>query len=228
MNRRDVTGCFRAAHAATASLYGAGSEWWPSSQTQSTTLAMALGLEWLENLHADEPWWIWSTWGTGSEKKAKLLKAHGVRYGEPGERIPPSNLRRQRGFWPRQYLVDFCVGPHVGNRLFFTMESEVYGGHGVGDDIVPANDYAWDFAKLLYVRADFRVFVARVGRGDEEASAAARRRTLWESLTKLCSDKAFEMRAPLIVYVLAQGTRARGESSAGIWRRSGFERFDLI
>lgn len=211
---------FRYAHARAAKVYGGDTTWWPRSQTEATTLAWAVGLQWLDELHPRSPWWLWSAWGTGPASKSQLLDEYRVRHAEPESRLPASSGRRR--FYPRQYLVDLCAGPSVGNNLLLTMESEVYGAHQVGHDIVPANGYAWDFAKLLYVRSPLRIFVARVGPRDSE-SAQARRKAMWASLAKLCASGEFEMRSPLVAYILAQGSRSRDDSSGGVWGRVGFE-----
>jgi hypothetical protein len=51
-------------------------------------------------------------------------------------------------------------------------ESEVCPTHGVGDSVTTADDYSWDFFKLLAVRSPTRLFVARVGTSHREDTVA--------------------------------------------------------
>jgi hypothetical protein len=64
---------------------------------------------------------------------------------------------------PSEVLLDFSVHDWEQKVFLVTGESEVGAYHGVGDSITTADDYSWDFFKLLAVRSPFRLFFARVG-----------------------------------------------------------------
>lgn len=197
--------------------------WWPQGQTDATVLSWAIALEWMERLHGACPLHFYSAWGTGREKKQKLLRKY---------QVGSSERRRHFAY---EYLVDISAGPRAGNEYLLAMESEVAVGHGVGAEIAGANGYVWDFAKLLYLRSQLRVFVSRVGpgpRGRREKRPAdersrERRAELWRSLEEVCRSVHHE--GPLVVYVLAGTKRRRFDSACAIWQPNvGLSRTALV
>src|SRR5262245_57173399 len=84
---------FRSGHAKAAAVYGAAADmWWPHRQSDATTLAWAIGLQWMENITSDG-WWLWSAWGTAPNSKAKLLDRYCVSHMGPESRAPPRPWR---------------------------------------------------------------------------------------------------------------------------------------
>lgn len=213
------TTAFRRALNTLRAIEGNDPDWWPKDQPSTTAFSWAIGLE----LSPEGTRWIYSCWGSRPDLKAAVLDApkYGVRHCTPGGKDLPGERGRGRLFYPRQYLVDFSTYPLRGNAMLLGMESEAYADHPVGSsEIDPAHDYNWDFAKLLYLPAQIRVFVARV-RG------ASRRAQLWEDLAAILSSgsDAFSLEHPIIVYLLA--TNQKGENSVGLWRKDRFLRASL-
>lgn len=196
-----------------------GADWWPTNQPKTTALSWAIGLELAKGRKGR---WVYSCWGSDTPLKSAVLDAYGVRY----ENLVAKNApKQQRGrgvlFYPRQYLVDFSVYPTKGNDMLLALESEAHADHDVGsDEIDPDYDYNWDFAKLLYLRAEVRVFVARV-------RASKDRTQLWTDLKSIVANgtSAFVKDPPVAVYMLT--TAKDEEQEVGVWTKNGWSREKL-
>lgn len=212
-------GAFRRAVGRLRGIEDFGVRWWPRSQPETTALAWAIGLE----LTPAETRWVYSCWGTRPPLKAAVLDAYGIGHCPGGERTLPTLKARQWGFYPRQYLVDFSTYAKQGNAMLLAMESEAHADHGVGNSFVsPEYDYNWDFAKLLYLPAALRVFVARVRH-------PANRELVWNDLTGILRERgapeAFHLDSPVVVYMFAP--EKKGINAVGVWRNGKFERAEL-
>jgi hypothetical protein len=199
----------RAFHNALAAIRKAVDDptWRPTNQPKTTALSWAIGLE----LASPETRWVYSCWGSDSPLKARVLDIYGVRHRRAGSKGLPELRGAGKIFYPRQYLVDFSAYPTRGNKMLLALESEACARHGVGSsEVDPEYDYNWDFAKLLYLPADLRVFVARV-------VEQKRRAQLWEDLAGIlqAGRGAFLLECPIVVYILP--TKAKDASEVGVW-----------
>jgi len=203
---------FRGACATLGAVTERGGAWWPKNQPETTALSWAIGI----GLAPDDTRWVYSCWGSRPQLKAAVLDALAVRYRKAGEPGSPNRQGPGKLFYPRQFIVDFTTYRRDGNAIGLALESEAYAEHSVGQSLVdPDLGYNWDFAKLLYLPAQLRVFVARV-------RAADRRELLWTDLAGILSDgTAFLLDAPIVVYVLP--TEYKGELTVGRWNGQQFE-----
>jgi hypothetical protein len=176
--------------------------WWPKTQGEASALAAAF-----------------------------FLTATRARLGGPDRRLSVSaawqkNKKRRRvvqALWgdgadvlsPSEVLLDFTVHDWEAHVFCVSGESEVGSTHGVGDSLTTADDYSWDFFKLLAVRSPFRLFVARVGTRHREDTVAARIATLEASLTRIVTWCGGQLLAPedqLGVLLLAASKEAATSS----------------
>lgn len=154
------------------------SDWWPPSGKNGQGFATTWA--WAVVLHAanarcpkDQGQIMFSAPFHG--KKHEQLRSELVR------QVWTSNgTRRTHNVY--EIVLDFSVHDWQANSpVLLTAESEMFAGHGVGDELTRAHDYSWDFFKLMLVRSPLRLFLARVGAIGNE-SGCTRRDALVASL----------------------------------------------
>ena len=211
--------------------------WWPHNQSEATTLAWSIALEWMALRFPQDLFWLYSTWGTSEGKaprqlKEQLLKRYDVRYlGHGEENYRQFRSRRQLStMWPQQFMVDFSTYSFAANsnRFLLTMESEVASSHSVDGRIERNCGYAWDYGKLLFIESPLRLFVARVG-GKNGATGDVRRRELLSNLNELTGKVLGEMddqRGPgkvlRVLYILGSERAARALPIVAVWNGKSF------
>ncbi|MFZ5481173.1 MAG: hypothetical protein ACOZNI_30720 [Myxococcota bacterium] len=178
MSVEELRDWFDQAYADAARVYApeAPDRWWPGpgrdGQGQATT-------------------WAWATVMRAAlaryPEHAKLslsVNMHGENHRDERTKL------RERVWGAHEYhsyeiLLDYTVHDwNASAPVLLTAESEMATDHGVGDSITLADDYSWDFYKLLMVGSPLRLMLARVGSTDVE-SGVARRDKLTASLTNL-------------------------------------------
>lgn len=182
MHANEVLNWLQQGYSDAARVLGEDTEaWWPGSQSEATT-------------------WIWAT----ILRAARVL----VDYRAPtmfcaslhgeAQRFERSRLVEEwqaeganRSFYDGHDLLDFSFKHYtVARPNCFAAESEMAPVHGVGGSLDRADDYSWDFFKLLQVVVPNRLFFARVGRGWDGVAGDQRRPILIEKLKSICSKYA--------------------------------------
>lgn len=161
MNVEEIETWLRDAHTKVVGLLELKADWWPTTtghgQAQSSAWATAffvvaaLDRCWAPNLVAAR------NKGTDDLNK-KVIDKFWVSGAE-------------RTHEQSEVLVDFAVHNwDAASPIQITGESEMHAAHGVGDSMGSADDYSWDFYKLLVIPSITRLFVARVGSRDGESA----------------------------------------------------------
>jgi hypothetical protein len=155
--------------------------WWPGSQSEATTWMWATILRAARSLvdyRAPTEFWASLHGEAQRSEREQLVKdwqAEGA----------------TRAFYDGHDLLDFSFKHYtVAYPNCLGAESEMAPVYGVGDSLTRADDYSWDFFKLLQVTVPNRLFFARVGRGWDGVAGADRRPALAETLKRISTKYA--------------------------------------
>lgn len=194
--------------------------WWPSSQGEASTLAAAFFLTATRARlqDADGKFAVSAAW----RKNAKRRKVIQALWGDGADVLSESEV-----------LLDFTVHDWDAHVFRVTGESEVFALHGVGDSVTTADDYSWDFFKLLAVRSPMRLFVARVGTRYRDDPVAGRIATLEASLKRIvewCGARLMTPEDELGAVILGASKEAAHSSrilylQEGVLLSADFQRF---
>lgn len=158
--------------------------WWPGSQSEATT-------------------WIWATILRAArdlvDYRAPTMfcaSLHGEAQRPEREQLVKDWQAEgaSRTFYDGHDLLDFSFKHYtVARPNCLAAESEMAPVHGVGGSLDRADDYSWDFFKLLQVTVPNRLFFARVGRGWDGVAGAERRPILIDTLKRICTKYAQQL-----------------------------------
>jgi hypothetical protein len=155
MNKGELEKWLTTARKSTIEQLDLDPNWWPmtrgSEQANASAWAMAFFIHAALDRCSGKSLAAACSAGDKKEQNEKILKA-----------LWTSGSARTHE--KEQVLVDFSVHNwNASSPVQLTGESETYASHGVGDSLTSADDYSWDFYKLLVVPSATRLFFARVG-----------------------------------------------------------------
>lgn len=177
----DLTDWVNKARTDTVAAYGGKvATWWPAQgrggQGQTTTFAWAVVMRAAAARAAPNL--------VKGSKLTLNVNFHGDAHRAAREALL-TQLWQDHRHKPDEILVDYAVHDWMAAApLCVTAESEVYAAHGVKPSLTRADDYSWDFYKLVLVRSPLRLMIARVGTVDD-ASGTARRDELQRTFAKM-------------------------------------------
>jgi hypothetical protein len=155
MNRTEIEDRLWTSRERMIATLGLAADWWPNTTAQGNDACTPFAMSFFIDFALDRC----------VGQKLTLAANSGERL-DPRQRTIEAlwnNAAREHS--TNEVLVDFSVHNwDAASPIQLTGESEMHPYHGVGDSLTTADDYSWDFYKLLVVPSATRLFCARVGR----------------------------------------------------------------